>query len=949
MRLIEALQSKGGAALLDRVEVIKGRAAPFLARITDTFPEYTSHDISHADRVIANLDWLIPDACKETLNEYEIFFLLVSCYLHDVGMFVAPRERAALVESCQFRTYRREVKDAQGAIDEDELFRDFVRRDHHRRSESFIKENWSGPDGGLGFDDEHQAHIVGRICLGHREEDLSDARIFRPQVFYGTNLPVRVTYLAGLLRIADALDITMDRVPLLAYRHVDPRNRISRQKWDEHKSVMGVGPAGTSVEISCVCTEPQVHRALNALSRQLQAELDHVRSAIAASPDLLDQDCVLPYTSVVLDIEEQGYKAWDLKFRLSDSAITTLLMGEHLYQRRDVAVRELLQNSLDACRQRRQVEAGYVPEIAFSVSDDGRMLTVQDNGIGMTERQVQHYFAAIGRSFYQSPDFLALDRQKRIDPVSQFGIGILSCFLIADAMVVETRSGAGPAIRLEIDSAFDFFTVRDAEAPGQGTSVQLWLKHHPAVQDITSHLVDVLRAYAAHVEIAINVKTQDGLHVEIEDSGYGISLSPPPLENAAQRPLPEIKLWTLSLDKEATQGLEGKLCFSYVTDASGARRPRSPSGWHGPRRLSQLGIAVPAAKPEGPQMQLGGGMVLLMEPTPGPYGIRASGRHWLPEWLQDRSVFYDVNLSGERTVSLDVTRDRIVWDERAATVREAVETLVADSMSDYLDFLSEGLDPHARCQQTSRIIAQLLHAPRGMSAAFETILSKLVLQYETAAEHGTATLPELTKSGHAGLLVVGLPSHAVDPFWSEYLQTATTDVKVIAPDEDSYWFLVDVLRAENRKLSVVVVDPKRLAYRADLINEAPPNAPTWLLGGRAVELVDFQGPGSKCYIGRTHTNWFLLNRASPLVALMIRNPDVLDTPDRRQFLYAVYFLALEQLSRESLVIGKPSLSLERMQELHGRIIEWYLDAGLTTQANAEAFQLSAEALPWYQT
>ena len=340
-------------------------------------------------------------------------------------------------------------------------------------------------------------------------------------------------------------------------------------------------------------------------------------------------------------------------------------------------------------------------------------------------------------------------------------------------------------------------------------------------------------------------------------------------------------------------------------------------------------------------------MVLVMEPTPGPYGLRGAENHWLPEWVQDRSMFYDLNLSGSRAVTLDITRDRIVWDGRAAALRGAVEDVLAHSLSDYLDFLFLGGDATAKCRQTSRIIEQLLSVPRATSLGFERVLNKLTFEYNTARGRGTGTLPELYSSGADGILVLGLSSHAGEPFWSEYPQAATNDVVVNAPNEKSYWFLVDALRAQNRALSALVLSPKRLTYRADLASEAPAPAPQWLLGGRAIEVIDFEGPGARCYIGRTHTNWFLLNRASPLVALMLMNPEVMDTPERREFLHAVYFAALENLSRESLSIGQPSLSFERLRELHGRIVEWYLDAGLTTQANAAALQLSGEALPWY--
>ncbi|WP_290058542.1 ATP-binding protein, partial [Amycolatopsis solani] len=115
------------------------------------------------------------------------------------------------------------------------------------------------------------------------------------------------------------------------------------------------------------------------------------------------------------------------------------LLSRHLYSSPRVYVRELLQNAVDAVTARRAREPGAPAEIAVEVGDG--VLRVTDTGIGLTEAQVHELLATIGRS--SKRDELGFQRHEFL---GQFGIGLLSAFLVADEVRVVTRSaGGGPA------------------------------------------------------------------------------------------------------------------------------------------------------------------------------------------------------------------------------------------------------------------------------------------------------------------------------------------------------------------------------------------------------------------------------------------------------------------------------------------------------------------------
>jgi hypothetical protein len=198
-------------------------------------------------------------------------------------------------------------------------------------------------------------------------------------------------------------------------------------------------------------------------------------------------------------------------------------MGENLYERKDACIRELLQNAVDACRMRRELlkkeGLDYKPEVTFELISDGKII-VSDNGTGMDEYIVENYFAQIGRCFYTSPDFQSKDLC--FSPVSRYGIGILSCFMIADKLEVETKIEGSEPLFIEIDKMFDYFIVKEGKKRNMGTTATLFLKEE-VKRDIEEGKFDLertVRYYARHLEFPVKVKVPEKEAVVIEDKGY---------------------------------------------------------------------------------------------------------------------------------------------------------------------------------------------------------------------------------------------------------------------------------------------------------------------------------------------------------------------------------------------------------------------------------------------
>ena len=121
-------------------------------------------------------------------------------------------------------------------------------------------------------------------------------------------------------------------------------------------------------------------------------------------------------------------------FEAYTPTLMPLLSGGHLYSTSLVFIRELVQNAIDSVSVRKQTQGtDFDTKISISLSADtttGQIysLTIKDNGMGMGRMEIERYLTSIGRSYYTAGDFKKLNLSYR--PISSFGIGFLSCFLV---------------------------------------------------------------------------------------------------------------------------------------------------------------------------------------------------------------------------------------------------------------------------------------------------------------------------------------------------------------------------------------------------------------------------------------------------------------------------------------------------------------------------------------
>ncbi|MFD8914280.1 HSP90 family protein [Streptomyces sp. NPDC059575] len=151
------------------------------------------------------------------------------------------------------------------------------------------------------------------------------------------------------------------------------------------------------------------------------------------------------------------------------------LLSHHLYSSPRVYLRELLQNAVDALTARHTLEPGAsAGDFGIRLYADGSSVRVEDDGVGLTEADVHTFLATIGRSSKRAEKIA----EQRGDFIGQFGIGLLSCFLVADEIHVLSRSARtpdAPAVewRGRGDGSYSVRTLPASARPRPGTTVTL--------------------------------------------------------------------------------------------------------------------------------------------------------------------------------------------------------------------------------------------------------------------------------------------------------------------------------------------------------------------------------------------------------------------------------------------------------------------------------------------
>ncbi|MFA5689206.1 MAG: molecular chaperone HtpG [Kiritimatiellales bacterium] len=165
------------------------------------------------------------------------------------------------------------------------------------------------------------------------------------------------------------------------------------------------------------------------------------------------------------------------------------LITHSLYSHREIFLRELISNAVDAIDKIRfeslkntsLLDGDSDWGVQLKIDKEAKTLTVSDNGIGMDEAAVVQSLGTIAHSGTKT--FLAKLREEGVkdhpDLIGQFGVGFYSSFMVADRVTVESKMHDKPAVRWESEGT-GTFTISEGVREARGTDITLYLKEDAA-------------------------------------------------------------------------------------------------------------------------------------------------------------------------------------------------------------------------------------------------------------------------------------------------------------------------------------------------------------------------------------------------------------------------------------------------------------------------------------
>ena len=463
---------------------MREKAGVLVAQIAAAIPGLTVHDLTHLDALWETASLVAEGAI--TVSPAEAFVFGASVLLHDSAMSLAAYA-GGLDELKQTNEWKDTVAALLGdgqhdlnAINNpsqdiaDRALPTVLRLLHAKQAERLAKQGWKTHNGETDYliDDpvlrDFYGETIGQIAHSHWwtvsrvEASLSgNLGALRGK----TKSRIDKVKLACLLRIADALHLDQRRAPRFLRALTRPQGK-SALHWDfqrrfafpdiEDDAV--VFSASAPFEASAADAWWLAYYTICAVDRELR------------DVDLLLQTRKLPQPteqhqrfrarrvkgaesseSFAGTIPTQDWRPIDTRLRVSDiPKIVETLGGTKLYgDDPTIALRELIQNSVDAVQARRLVQgrAEDWGNIKISLSEkpdaDGHYwLSIEDNGVGMSESVLTGPLIDFGVSFWRSTlateEFPGLGA-KGMNAIGRFGIGFFSVFMLGNVVRVISR------------------------------------------------------------------------------------------------------------------------------------------------------------------------------------------------------------------------------------------------------------------------------------------------------------------------------------------------------------------------------------------------------------------------------------------------------------------------------------------------------------------------------
>lgn len=206
------------------------------------------------------------------------------------------------------------------------------------------------------------------------------------------------------------------------------------------------------------------------------------------------------------------------------------LMVNSIYTNKDIFLRELISNANDALdklyyesltNKKLKVDKKEL-RIVLDIDKEKRLLTIEDNGIGMNKEELCENLGTIAKS--GSLAFKeALEKKDKVNIIGQFGVGFYSSFMVADKVIVESKKAGAEEAYKWVSEGADGYEITKSNKDTYGTKITLHIKEKTKDDDFDKYLEEfsimgLVKKYSDYVSYPITIFNYDEEKKEKKES-----------------------------------------------------------------------------------------------------------------------------------------------------------------------------------------------------------------------------------------------------------------------------------------------------------------------------------------------------------------------------------------------------------------------------------------------
>lgn len=463
-----------------------------LLGVRDYYSNYTDHGKKHSETILTNILRILGEESIKKFSTLDLWLILEATYLHDCGMYITREEAKKVIQDDNFKSYYSNIlnnsehpmysytqffsQDKNGFsynqihynVDYDYAMR-FIISSYKRSSHAADFRKVIGNLKKLLHDRIYR--ILFSISESHGKSFEDVMKLPKKENGIGNEIGHPI-FIACLLRMGDLLDIDNKRFSEKLIENIEDIIPIdSKEHLEKHKSITHFWIDQERIEITAtVNSGEESYNVAEVIGKWFSYIEDEYNNQLHNWNDIIPKNIgtSLPILGELkIDIENYEYinSKNKPKFSLDINNTLSLLMGTSIYDKKEKAIREILQNAIDATYLRvfeenkeqliskdvislkevkQLFENKKIEVIINKISEDKEYnqwdIIIKDKGIGIDKEHLKYIIEA-GSSYKDNKkNDLIKNMPSWLKPSGNFGIGFQSIFMLTERVNLKSKS-----------------------------------------------------------------------------------------------------------------------------------------------------------------------------------------------------------------------------------------------------------------------------------------------------------------------------------------------------------------------------------------------------------------------------------------------------------------------------------------------------------------------------